>query len=539
MNDRRALVVLALLHLAIVAVVQPRGDFPLNDDWAYAHSAQWLLEEHRIRLSQWIAMNLVPQTILGAGVTAAFGFSFETLRHLTQVVAVAAMGLTYAWFRAAKLAPTAALVATCAIVAFPPWAQLANTYMTDLYGLSLGMAAAICFVRALESPGARWVVAGTAIAIIGVLQRQVVLVIPFAFMAALLWTRRPRTLGVVAMAVLPFAACMLAEALYHAYLVTGPGHSRGAARGARAPRAFRPQGADERGRRTRVAALEPRQHRRAPRPALFRLVPVVGHGQRVAHRALAGARGRSSRSPRRASRWRGIRLTVSCRCSIARGSGPFVLYDSLRHLAPIDRSPGLFWALLGVVASCGLAALVALAARASAKALANHADPILVFSLVAIVAYLGPFIVTDYIDRYLLFVLPFIFVAWARAWPAPSLAWSRSLGLAWIAAAIGLGAVATRDYFSWNRARWDAIRLAEKLGGTPETIDGGFEYNGYRRFERSGGGAPAGKSWWWVKDDVFVVAFSPVRGYDVVERWPVRTVLPRTPREIVLLKRRP
>jgi hypothetical protein len=221
------------------------------------------------------------------------------------------------------------------------------------------------------------------------------------------------------------------------------------------------------------------------------------------------------------------------------GIGPFVLYDSLRHLAPIDRTPGLFWVGLGMLASCGLAALVTLAVRASANAVAKHADPVLVFSLVAIVAYLGPFIATDYLDRYLLFVLPFVFVAWARAWPGSSPAWSRSLGLAWIAAAIGLGAVATRDYFAWNRARWDAIRLAEKLGGTPETIDGGFEYNGYRRFERSGGRAPVGKSWWWVKDDEYVVAFSPVRGYDVVERWPVRALLPRTPREIVLLKRRP
>jgi len=69
MTDRRALVALACLHLAIVAIVEPRGDFPLNDDWAFAHSAQWLLGEGRIRLSEWVAMNLVPQTLAGASAT--------------------------------------------------------------------------------------------------------------------------------------------------------------------------------------------------------------------------------------------------------------------------------------------------------------------------------------------------------------------------------------------------------------------------------------------------------------------------------------
>jgi hypothetical protein len=30
---------------------------------------------------------------------------------------------------------------------------------------------------------------------------------------------------------------------------------------------------------------------------------------------------------------------------------------------------------------------------------------------------------------------------------------------------------------------------------------------------------PDGKSWWWVADDRYVVAFSEVPGYDVVETW--------------------
>jgi len=158
--------------------------------------------------------------------------------------------------------------------------------------------------------------------------------------------------------------------------------------------------------------------------------------------------------------------------------------------------------------------------------------------VVVVVAYVGPFLVTDYFDRYLLYVLPFLFVLWAR-WSLPATArWQQALAVAWIVGAIVLSAVATRDYFSWNRARWDAIRLAERLGASPESIDGGYEYNAERRFEKRTE-VPDGKSWWWVADDRYVVAFSEVPGYDVVETWKVRRWLPRSPPEVKLLRRKP
>ena len=86
MTDRRALVLLILLHLAMVAIVQPRGDFPVNDDWAFAQSAKWLLDEGRLRLSDWVPMYLVPQTLAGAAVASIFGLSFEVLRHVHRVI---------------------------------------------------------------------------------------------------------------------------------------------------------------------------------------------------------------------------------------------------------------------------------------------------------------------------------------------------------------------------------------------------------------------------------------------------------------------
>jgi 4-amino-4-deoxy-L-arabinose transferase-like glycosyltransferase len=223
MTDRRSIGLLLALHLVIVAIVQPRGDFPLNDDWAYAHSVQWLLSEGRVRLSDWIAMNLLPQTLGGGLVTALFGFSFETLRHLTQLVAALTSMAAYFWFRAARFGPGDALAATVAVIAFPAWPVLANSYMTDLYGLLFALPSAALFLRALERPTRGVLALATLLVALGVLQRQVVLVLPAAFMVAWLWGNRRWTLRTLAIGVAPLAAVVATQLAYHAYLAYGPG----------------------------------------------------------------------------------------------------------------------------------------------------------------------------------------------------------------------------------------------------------------------------------------------------------------------------
>ncbi len=110
-SDTR-LPIIVLVQVALVLVADPRGNFPLNDDWAYAHSVRWLFDEHRIRLSDWIAMNLLPQTLMGGAAVAIAGYSFAVLRHLTQVVSIGVALLAFAWFEAAGLRRRDALVAT-------------------------------------------------------------------------------------------------------------------------------------------------------------------------------------------------------------------------------------------------------------------------------------------------------------------------------------------------------------------------------------------------------------------------------------------
>jgi len=47
----------------------------------------------------------------------------------------------------------------------------------------------------------------------------------------------------------------------------------------------------------------------------------------------------------------------------------------------------------------------------------------------------------------------------------------------------------------------------------------------------------AGKSWWWVEDDRFIVSFTVVPGYLERAQFPVEAWLPRTPVVVRLLER--
>lgn len=539
--DRRALAALLAIQLAITLVVRPRGEFPVNDDWAFAHSVGWLLDEGRVRLSDWIAMNLLPQTLAGGLVAAARGFSFETLRHLTQAVAVISSLVAYHWFRANRLEPGPALVATLAVIAFPAWPQLANAYMSDLYGFAFALPAATLFLRALDEPARGRLIAATLLAAAGVLQRQVVLVVPFAFAAAWLWGRRPWTVRVVAIGLAPLAVACLAELAYRTYLAAGPGIP------------LAQQDTHARVLPMLVKALLGESGFRAHVGA--NALSITGYlGWFLVAWAAYWGMGGAPRGARFAVVVAGAALAatllavgavppyLSWQLVDAAGIGPYSLYDGIpRGMDGLDRSPGVLWRLAGVASAFGVAALVALLVATIRHALrfGKTAQRERVFHAAVLVGYLGPFVTTAYIDRYLLYTLPFLFALWSSTWTREPRPVVRGAALAWIAATLALSAAGTRDYFAWNRERWDLIRSAESRGITADQLDGGFEYNGWRRHEIQPRGVGPGKSWWWVKDDEYAIAFTVPPGYEEVDRRRVRRWLPRSPDTVRLVRRKP
>lgn len=550
MRWRHGVALLLALQIGLFALIEPRGEFPLNDDWAYAQSVLWLLAEHRVRLSDWIAMNLLPQTLAGGATAALFGFSFTALRHVTQAIALLG-SLAMLWlFRTAGLTPAQGVLAAIATVTTPWWLELANSYMSDLYAIALALPAAALYLRALKSSRRAWLVpAATALSVLGVLQRQVVLVLPLAFGCAWMLTRltespRPwRSARNCITAAAPLAASALAIALYKLYLAGGPG----------VPAA----------QQLIEGRLLPMLGRLLVGDSFYWLwsaklvswlagfIGLVVAGYAI---VLLGRGGGSAKQRLvvtviavvlMACAFIGLWLPPyrSGQLITATGLGPYSLFDVLGRFqrdSPTSE-PDLFWRMCGIAVAVGASAFLVAIAMAMRKSWAERgADGRRIFLLVTVIAYLVPFAITDFVDRYLLFVLPFILLLVHDVFGTPQQTAARGLtavGAAVMALFAVLSAAAAHDYFAWNRSRWAAIAEAVHRGATPDTLDGGFEYNGFHRFETTPRASVPGKSWWWVKDDRYCVSFEPRAGYRLLQAWYVRAWLPTTPGKVLLLER--
>jgi hypothetical protein len=163
---------------------------------------------------------------------------------------------------------------------------------------------------------------------------------------------------------------------------------------------------------------------------------------------------------------------------------------------------------------------------------------VLMFLLAACGIYALPVLFERFYDRYLIALLPALLAAMcAAARPRIPPRFLTGAAILLCAGTLAFSVAATHDYLAWNRARWSALDMLTKERGIPPTvIDGGFEFNGWHLHRRDYRPRP-GKSWWWVEDDLYMVAMGPVEGYQTIDHRPFVRWLPARRDEILILRR--
>src|SRR5688500_5115162 len=89
------LMLLSFFWLAMVLITDPRGEFPLNDDWMYARSVLSLVEKGRYVLCDFQAVTALLQILWGALFAKIFGFSMTILRVSVLVLGWAGVLISY------------------------------------------------------------------------------------------------------------------------------------------------------------------------------------------------------------------------------------------------------------------------------------------------------------------------------------------------------------------------------------------------------------------------------------------------------------
>ncbi len=464
-NDIQALLVILAAAAVSWLLVWPAGDFPLNDDWAYASSVRHLLEEGHFVLSDWSTpFDLIP-ILSGALLSKLTVFRHETLRLCTWLWCVAGIFFLYKLLKECGVDKKVRLLA-CVTLAFTPiHFLLIFSFHTDVPFLSLVLGALYFFERSERRQSGADEVWASLFAAGALLTRQSGAVLFLGFMLWRLIRRRFSVFSFLRLGALP----LLGIAFYLWYVSAHPKTwaevnylSAGTLQFLSSPGVFLKSVSQRTLDSILYAGL-------FCSPCLFLSAPGKRRdrlGRDAVFIAIAIFLGVYLLK-------RGMFPYLE-NIFHQRGLGTLTVYES-RGWKPafLWSAPGL-WLAYTVLSAAG--ALIFIRRLFSD---AWEEDRLRLLAVTAPLA-LSTLAGARYFDRYFLPWMLALLLALCLLHRSSAVRWP-----AWTAAGfwIVLSIVGAQDYFRWNRAKWDLGRQAAEFGLSPSEVANGFDWNAHWKFE--------------------------------------------------------
>ena len=545
-RNHLTLLVLIFLYLSAVIVVNPAGNFPLNDDWSWAAAARNLALGHDWRPTGWTAMPLITQSLWAAPFCILTDCSYEALRASTLVSGLLLLISSYYLFASVTKSTFAAGLAAATVAFNPVIFELSYTFMTDTLFTALLVTTAFVFLKTFRDNSPYLFALACVLAVASTLCRQVGLCVPIAYLVVNMFRSDERARKGFR-SLLPVVLCVLALVGFNHWM-------------------------QQTGRLPALYYLESARLINGIRHPIFLIhtmslnlviillylglfcSPLLILRRRSAYDA-AGPRLRWVPTAAAAAatlivvavlwRWLGL-MPIGGNILLPEGLGPLTLHDTwVLHLNNVAPLPTFFWVAVTALSLFGLFKLVELICAFAMSLFDRDRKPTAVqtecyFAVACTVIYMSPFFFVEMFDRYIATIVPIVclFIL-AFTQPARASAGAARVYAGVVCTCIALfGVLGTHDYLSWNRARWQAIADLERLDhANSSNIDGGFEFNGSTSYNSNYRPSP-GMSWWWVKDDTYQVTFGSVPGMSELRRYRYTTYLPPGTRFIHALRRR-
>ncbi len=552
-TDRNYVLLITAVWLVMVVIVNPIGNFPLNDDWAYAESVRILVDEKRFVFPDWSAPNYVAHAIWGWLFSLVFGFSFTVLRFSVLVLGLIGVISTFKLSKEIGVPSAAAVLGALVLVVNPLYFASSNTFMTDVPFFAFSAVSLLFLTRAINDDNGYHIALGTAAAGLALLTRQLGIAIPIAYALAYL-VGREFSRKTIFRAFFPLFICITLQLLFHAWLNM----------------------------QDQMPSMYGRQMDQLKNMLSLPILDIV---KIVVYRAaiitlylslfispvlLVAIFYRYAKITitqitlfviATLLAWVILGMLISDQIGvrwplIGNILGKFGFIPSLQHhgiyISEVDQlQVSIFWILIGVL-SVGFTGVMFFSLFAGLRDVwltyrnkqFFHARIVILFFAVTVI-YCIPLISVKYLfDRYLLLPiftlmqLIFLFIKWKTG----ESKLGRSIGAIIIAALVFTGTLttmATHDYLAWNRTRWAALDdLIHVKGVSPTKIDGGFEFNGTYLYSKDE--TEIGSKGWWVVDNEYIISYTrdlpwSLEEYEVEARYSVDTYLSVSPRSIFIL----
>lgn len=546
------LTILGLLWLSAIVLVNPMGNFPLNDDWSYYITVQRLLETGSF-LPVWSSSTLITQTYWGALFCKIFGFSFEVLRYTTLGTSMAGVFTVYFIGKQLKLSRKLSVIWALCVAFNPLYFTLSFTFMTDVYFTFFSALSLFFFIRYLQNEKNSDLGIGVMVSLIAIMCRQLGLYIPMAFAFTFLIKKYiEKTLLVNPLSILLRAAFPLILGLVLLY-----GFNHWLEVTSRIPAAYDLQGSKVKELFQNLAVLPYRIIRYGFFVLIYMgwfLLPIVlwvffSKKMTRFRIALFGIvvlfTGCIFYSLKSIMPMVGNILHES-------GIGPLLLYDvryaGMSNFVPL---PFPFWHIVTALGVLGGIILVSLAGLGISQLLvkayrkvSDNTDVVYLLFITSTGVYLAPLLIFGFFDRYLiplLVILPPILFYFHR-----ELQVKRSQVNVLTALVGGLvlcqmvfSIASTHDYMALNRAKWETLTHTLEVENIPQSeIDAGIEFNGLHLYE-SGAMIKSFNTTLFRKQRKYVITFGQMPGYESVSQYEYKKWLPPRNAHIHVLKMLP
>ncbi len=570
-NPLAPYLVLAGLWLLTLTIVPPRGDFPLNDDWMYAKVVKHLVETGEYQSNPYIDPTFILQAYWGAGFVKIFGFSFETLRASSLLLALIAIWAAHWCAREAGLNARWALLVAIAVLVNPLFLNLSNTFMTDVPFLALCTLSAAAYLRGFNTHRARWIAVATCIIAAAYFVRQFAVVLMLAAAIALLHPIQmpPRTRAKF-WAV--FVSILIVFAALRTVIPTGGLGLGGAWDWARLGDTWFQRALEILRYLTLaysylsvflapIAVAWAMSLRRSTEPAA-----QIDAGDETGNSTTQSIIARRF-SPRATLLVAALSLFIAWliipqwphrlpgvgNLLVDLGVGPLLMpgmLDGTTIMAGTRIGAGP-WRVITALAFVGAGAITALLIRTNLRALmpaalrepGRRTDFFLALWSLGMLLMLAMPPVAARFDRYFLTALiptSILTVRWiaARA-SGPAIA-------AYVtAAALHIFSLAClQDYLAWNTARWEGLASLQRDHQIPlDQINGGYEFNGWYHSDhfaeesRRAGVKVFGPRSWWTLEDNYRVSLRTDKHFEVIGTKPYFSWLGMRRHEMLMLKR--
>lgn len=512
----------------IAIVVNPIGEFPLNDDWSYVLSTKLFAEKGMIDFCDWIAVPLIAQVFYGAVWVKIFGFSFTVLRLST--IALGGLGVigTYRLLKEHCTQDLYVIIGTLLVAFNPIYFSLSYTFMTDVPFFVCSIWSIRYFLIYLKKKQTSAFYIAVLIALLATLIRQSGLAIFISFAITYLVSNSFRKQMIVKVSLLVLLPILV---LYLLPIIIGESHING----------------------RNVALIN----------ALF--IDFFQNSfqawKNLPHTFVYLSLFCSPllvMTLRKASfKWNMLFVVMSLILFVLflyrgrmmpfwgniwhiGGVGPIHLKDVMLSSIPLSNQLNFSWYLftfLAFFSSLTLLKRLFDKGRNYFRKEKRAVNYVQLFVVSFLIVFITPHLYAGMFDRYLLILIPLLLLLTYRK--IQSQFRYHFVGIVLILFFVFHSVAGTHDYLAWNRLRWEAIRALERQGESFLTIDGGFEYNGYygfqdnyQRFEE--------KSYWWVLDDAYIIHFEKGsdNAYQYVQKYVYYSWLFQTEQFIYVSKRK-